>query len=134
MKFQCFLATLRREFKVVQPRKKVFRPTANRTLGKLFWYFHSKDLMWLLARVLSFTTRFLSLIKERIPKTSSLGTYILSNEPERNLRANLLQSSASVLRDFSLLMVGTSAGLISMLLAPEAVSLSCIQKPQKPAS
>ena len=94
----------------------------------------SNDLMRFFVRVLSFTIMFLVLIKERISRTSALGTYIPSNEPERNSRASLLQSTASVLRSFSLLMVGTSAGWTTMLVIPKPVSFSCIQKPQNPAS
>ena len=55
--------------------------------------------------MLSFTIRFLILIKERISRTSAPGTYIPSSEQERNSRASLLQSTASVLRSFSLLML-----------------------------
>ncbi len=56
------------------------------------------------------------------------------NEPERNSRASLLQSTASVLRNFSLPIVGTSAGFTTILVIPKASNFLCIQKPQKPAS
>lgn len=45
--------------------------------------------MQFFARVLSFTIRFLILIKEHISRTSDLGTYIPSREPKHNSRASI---------------------------------------------
>ena len=85
-------------------------------------------------RVISFVIEFFNLIKERISSASLSGVYIPFSCFARRLTANFLLSTASVLRSFSLLIVGTSAGFTTMLWIPNSVNLSCIQNPQNPAS
>ena len=75
------------------------------------------------SRVWSFVIESLNLIKERVSSDSLPGTYIPFSSPARRLLASLALSTASVFLSFSLVVVGTSAGLTTMLCIPSPTSL-----------
>ena len=96
--------------------------------------YRSWDLSRFFCHVVSFVIELLNLIKERISRASASGVYMPLSCFALRQTASFLLSTASALRSFLLLMVGTSAGFTTMLCIPNSVNLSCIQNPQKPAS
>ena len=92
------------------------------------------DLTRFLYLVNSFTIVRRMRIRRLFSRTPRVGTYKASRSPFLNCLANLLLSTLSVLRFFSLSVVGTSAGLTTMLFTPRDRKWSWIQKPQNPAS